>query len=69
MRLKSDCANPASKPKRGSTLQQCIHTAIVTPYAYIPSGYTAGVMPNTFSKTLSKTQIAALVAFLSTATK
>jgi mono/diheme cytochrome c family protein len=63
-RLVSDCANPASKPIRGATLAQCIHTAIVNPYAYIPSGYTAGVMPNTFSKTLSPTQIAALVAFL-----
>jgi mono/diheme cytochrome c family protein len=68
-RLASDCASTASKKIRGATLEQCIHTAIINPYAYIPSGYTAGVMPNTFSKTLSKTQIAALVAFLSTATK
>jgi mono/diheme cytochrome c family protein len=63
-RLASDCANPASKKIRGATLKQCIHKAIVDPYAYIPSGYTANVMPNTFSKTLSKTQIAALEAFL-----
>jgi len=68
-RLKSDCANPASIPKRGSTLQKCIFTAITNPYAYIPSGYTSGVMPNTFAKTLSKTQIQALVAFLSSAVK
>jgi mono/diheme cytochrome c family protein len=67
-RLASDCANPASKPIRGETLAQCIHTAIIKPYAYIPSGYTAGVMPNTFSKTLSVTQIAALVAFLQSVT-
>jgi mono/diheme cytochrome c family protein len=67
-RLASDCGNPSSKKIRGATLQQCIHTAIVNPYAYIPSGYTAGVMPNTFSKTLSKTQIAALVSFLSSVT-
>jgi mono/diheme cytochrome c family protein len=67
-RLASDCSNPASKKVRGSSLTQCIHTAIVNPYAYIPTGYTAGVMPNTFSKTLSKTQIAALVAFLSSVT-
>lgn len=65
VRLASDCANPASQKIRGAALAQCIHTAIVNPYAYIPSGYSAGVMPNTFSKTLSPTQIAALVAFLS----
>jgi mono/diheme cytochrome c family protein len=67
-RLASDCANPASKPLRGATLAQCIHTAIIDPYKFIPSGYTAGVMPNTFSKTLSVTQIAALVAFLESVT-
>jgi mono/diheme cytochrome c family protein len=67
-RLASDCANPASKKIRGATLQKCINTAIINPYAYIPSGYTAGVMPNTFSKTLSPSQIAALVAFLSSVT-
>lgn len=68
-RLASDCANPASKKIRGPTLKECIHTAIVDPYAYIPSGYTSGVMPNTFSKTLSPSQIAALVAFLSSVAK
>ena len=45
-----------------------IRTAIVNPYLYIPSGYTSGVMPNTFSKTLRKSQLAALVAFLSSVT-
>lgn len=69
VRLASDCANPASQKVRGSSLQQCIHTAIVSPYAYIPSGYAAGVMPNTFGKTLSPTQIQALVAFLSSVAK
>ena len=68
-RLKSDCALPASMKVRGATLQQCIKTAIVNPYAFIPSGYTSGVMPNTFGKTLSPTQIAALVSFLSSVTK
>jgi mono/diheme cytochrome c family protein len=68
-RLAADCANPASKKVRGATLSKCIETAIVSPYAYIPSGYTAGVMPNNFEKTLSKTQIQALVAFLSSVTK
>ena len=67
-RLASDCASAASQKVRGSSLAQCIHTAIVNPYAYIPSGYSAGVMPSTFSKTLSKTQIAALVVFLHSVT-
>ena len=41
-RLRSDCASAASKPIRGATLAECIHTAITKPYAYIPSGYHAG---------------------------
>jgi mono/diheme cytochrome c family protein len=68
-RLKADCALPASMKVRGATLQECIKTAIVNPYAFIPSGYSSGVMPNTFGKTLSPTQVAALVAFLSSVTK
>lgn len=68
-RLRSDCALPASRRVRGATLEQCIKTAIVNPYAFIPSGYTSGVMPNTFGKTLSPTQIAALVKFLSSVIK
>ncbi len=68
-RLASDCATPASKKIRGSTLTQCVHTAIISPYAYLPAGYPAGVMPNTFSKTLSPTQIQALVAYLSSVAK
>ncbi len=67
-RLASDCANPSSQKIRGTSLTQCIHTAIVNPYAYIPSGYSSGLMPNNFSKTLSPTQIQALVAFLSSVT-
>src|SRR5437763_1458519 len=43
-RLKSDCASPQSKKVRGATLDKCIETAIVKPYAYIPSGYSSGVM-------------------------
>ncbi|MGE5617526.1 MAG: c-type cytochrome [Candidatus Woesearchaeota archaeon] len=68
-RLASDCASAASKKVRGTSLAKCIETAITNPYAYIPSGYTSGVMPNTFSKTLSPTQIGALVAFLHSVTK
>lgn len=69
VRLRSDCASPASKPIRGATLEQCIHTAIVKPYAFIPSGYAAGVMPANFAQTLTPNEIQALVNFLSTAAK
>jgi cytochrome c oxidase subunit II len=68
-RLKSDCANPASIPIRGKTLAECIHTAIIKPYAYLPTGYHAGVMPSTFATTLGPTQIQALVNYLSSVTK
>ena len=69
IRLRSDCALPASKPIRGATLQQCIHTAITKPYAFIPSGYAAGVMPSNFATTLTPSEITALENFLSTAAK
>jgi mono/diheme cytochrome c family protein len=68
-RLASDCALPASKRARGASLKQCITTAIINPYVFLPSGYPSGVMPNTFSKTLSKSQIDSLVAFLLSVTK
>lgn len=68
-RLASDCANPKSKPIRGTTLEECIYTAITKPYAYIPSGYSAGVMPANFAQKLTKSEIAALVNFISTAVK
>lgn len=68
-RLRSDCALPASKKIRGATLEKCIETAITDPYAFIPAGYHAGVMPSNFAKTLTKTEIQALVNFLSTAAK
>jgi cytochrome c oxidase subunit II len=68
-RLKSDCATPASMKIRGKTLSECINTAITKPYAYLPSGYQAGIMPATYSKTLGSTQIQALVTYLSSVTK
>jgi mono/diheme cytochrome c family protein len=67
--LRTNCATPQSKKIRGATLQQCIATAITKPYAYLPAGFSAGVMPNTFSQTLSPSQIKALVTFISSATK
>jgi mono/diheme cytochrome c family protein len=66
--LKTACATPASQAARGATFEKCATTAITDPYKYIPAGYHAGIMPNTFSKTLSPSQIQALVAFLDSAT-
>jgi cytochrome c oxidase subunit 2 len=68
-RLKADCALAASQKIRGTTLKQCIQTAITKPYAYLPSGYSSGIMPSTFSQRLTQAQIQALVSFLSTAAK
>ena len=67
--LRTNCATPQSKKIRGATLEECINTAIVKPYAYLPAGFAAGVMPGNFSQTLSKSQVQALVTFLSSATK
>jgi mono/diheme cytochrome c family protein len=67
--LKANCASAQSKKVRGSTLTQCIHTAIVKPYAYIPAGYKAGVMPSNFDTTLKSNEITALVNYLSKAAK
>jgi mono/diheme cytochrome c family protein len=67
--LKANCATAQSKQIRGATLQKCIYTAITKPYAYLPAGYKAGVMPATFGQTLKPTEITALVNFLATAAK
>jgi cytochrome c oxidase subunit 2 len=69
VRLRTDCSMAASKRIRGATLTQCIHTAIVNPYAYIPSGYTKGIMPPTFGKSLTPTQIQSLVSYLASVAK
>ena len=68
-RLKSDCAAPASIKVRGKTLSQCIKTAIIKPYAYLPSGYQANIMPANFATTLGPAQVQALVAYLTSVTK
>jgi mono/diheme cytochrome c family protein len=68
-RLASDCANAQSKKVRGANLQKCIYTAITNPYAYLPAGYKAGIMPSTFSKTLKPNEITALVNYLASVTK
>jgi mono/diheme cytochrome c family protein len=68
-RMKSDCALPASQKVRGATLAKCIMTAIVKPYAFLPSGYAAGVMPSDFGTKLKPNEITALVNFLESAAK
>ncbi|MGO9891667.1 MAG: c-type cytochrome, partial [Solirubrobacteraceae bacterium] len=68
-RLRSDCATPASMKVRGASLKQCIYTAITKPYAYLPSGYSAGIMPSDFAQRLTPTQIQSLVDFLASAAK
>ena len=68
-RLRSDCALTVSKKIRGATLQECIHKAIVDPYAFLPSGYAAGVMPSNFGTKLHPNEITALVNFLSSEAK
>ena len=67
--LKANCASAQSKQVRGPTLAKCIQTAIVKPYAYIPAGYKAGVMPANFGTTLKPNEITALVNYLSKAAK
>ncbi|MGO9886859.1 MAG: cytochrome c oxidase subunit II [Solirubrobacteraceae bacterium] len=69
VRLRTDCANPASQKIRGTTLKECIETAITKPYAYLPTGYSAGIMPSNFAQRLTPDQIQALVNFLSSAAK
>jgi mono/diheme cytochrome c family protein len=68
-RLRSDCASAASQRVRGKTLEECIREAIVKPYAFIPSGYAAGVMPATFGQSLKPNELTALVNFLASAAK
>jgi mono/diheme cytochrome c family protein len=56
-------AADAQKANRGS-LEQYTAESIVDPNAYVVKGFAPGVMTQTFGKTLSKQQLADLVAFL-----
>ena len=56
---------PALDAKKDNLqLAAFIHESIVSPNAYISSGYPKGVMPQNFGTTLTKTQLADLVAFI-----
>ena len=55
----ADYATKAKQP-----LAQFTETSITDPGAYVEPGFPKGVMPATFGTSLSKTQLADLVAFL-----
>jgi cytochrome c2 len=55
--------------KTHTPLATFIHESIVSPNAYISPGYPKGVMPQNFGTTLSKTQLAQLVAFIAAGSK
>jgi cytochrome c oxidase subunit II len=59
---------PSSK-KAGMALKPFIQESIVKPNAFIAPGFQPNVMPQSFSQTLTSTQIQALVNFLSSVTK
>jgi mono/diheme cytochrome c family protein len=67
--LRADCALAQSKQVRGATLDKCIYTAIIKPYAYLPAGYQAGVMPSNFAQSLKPNEVTALVNYLSKVAK
>ncbi len=48
-----------------ASLTDFLHESIVDPDAYIAKGYSKGIMPTDFGTSLSSTDIANLVAFLS----
>jgi cytochrome c oxidase subunit 2 len=58
---------PAADAKKANmALAAFVHESIVNPDAYIASGYQKGLMPTTFGTTLTKAQLDALVAFITT---
>jgi len=61
--LKGDAA------KAGEPIDAFIKSSIVDPGAFVAAGYSDGVMPTTFGTTLSASDIADLVAFVSASQK
>jgi len=55
--------------KAGQPLKQYIFESITKPNAYITPGFQPNIMPQTFSQTLTPTQIQALVNFIASVTK
>ena len=59
-----DMAPAADAKAANMSLAAFLKQSIVDPNAYIAKGYPKGVMPQTFGKSLTPTQLADLVAFL-----
>ena len=59
-----DAAPEADAKKAGMALDAFVKQSIVDPNAYIAPGFQKGIMPGTFGKTLSATQLAALVTYI-----
>jgi cytochrome c551/c552 len=59
----------ADAQKAGMPLDAFIKESIVNPGAYIAQGYSDGIMPATFGSTLSASDIADLVALISSSQK
>jgi cytochrome c oxidase subunit 2 len=60
-------ARPAADAKKANmALAAFVRESIVKPDAYIAPGFQKGLMPTTFGTTLTKAQLDALVAFITT---
>ena len=59
-----DAAPEADAKKAGMALDAFVKQSITDPNAYIAPGFQKGIMPGTFGKTLSATQLAALVSYI-----
>jgi cytochrome c551/c552 len=59
-----DTAPTADAKKDNMALAAFVSQSIVDPNAYISPGFRKGLMPSTFGSSLSKTQLADLVAFI-----
>jgi mono/diheme cytochrome c family protein len=64
-----DTAPALDAKKDNMPLPAFIRESILSPNTYISPGYPKGVMPQTFGSTLTKTQLADLVAFLAAGNK
>ena len=53
----------------GKALPAFVKQSITEPDAYVAKGYQPGIMPKTFGGSLSSTQLAALVAFITNGVK
>jgi mono/diheme cytochrome c family protein len=64
-----DTAPALDARKDNMPLPAFIRESILSPNTYISPGYPKGVMPQTFGSTLTKTQLADLVAFIAAGNK